>query len=69
MRLTVLLFLLKMLSQYYRRLKSKLADDIYLTGSNEVAPGENSISVSEENAGLLITQPGSIILFEQTFFH
>lgn len=41
-------------------------DGIYLTGSNGQISIENSISVSEENAGLLITQPGSI-LWKQTF--
>jgi len=38
-----------------------------LTGSNGQISIENSISVSEENAGLLITQPG-IILLEANFF-
>ena len=38
------------------------SDGIYLTGSNGQISIENSISVSEENAGLLITQPGSILL-------
>ena len=42
-------------------------DGIYLTGSNGQISIENSISVSEENAGLLITQPGSILL-EANFF-
>ena len=43
------------------------SDGIYLTGSNGQISIENSISVSEENAGLLITQPGSILL-EANFF-
>ena len=43
------------------------SDGIYLTGSNEQISIENSISASEENAGLLITQPGSILL-EANFF-
>ena len=38
-----------------------------MTGSNGQISIENSISVSEENAGLLITQPGSILL-EANFF-
>ena len=43
------------------------SDGIYLTGSNGQISIENSISASEENAGLLITQPGSILL-EANFF-
>ena len=38
------------------------SEGIYLTGSNGQISIENSISVSEENAGLLITQPGTILL-------
>ena len=41
------------------------SDSIYLTGSNGQISIENSISASEENAGLLITRPGSIELFHQ----
>ena len=41
------------------------SDGIYLTGSNGQISIENSISVSEENAGLLITQPVSF--WKQTF--
>ena len=43
------------------------SDSIYLTGSNGQISIENSISASEENAGLLITRPGSILL-EANFF-
>ena len=43
------------------------SEGIYLTGSNGQISIENSISVSEENAGLLITQPGTILL-EANFF-
>ena len=43
------------------------SEGIYLTGSNGQISIENSISVSEENAGLLITQSGTILL-EANFF-
>ena len=43
------------------------SEGIYLTGSNGQISIENSISVLEENAGLLITQPGTILL-EANFF-
>lgn len=42
-------------------------DGIYLTGSNGQISIENSINSSEENAGLLINQTGSILL-EANFF-
>lgn len=42
-------------------------NQITLTGSNGQISIENTISVSDENAGLLITHPGSILL-EANFF-
>ena len=43
------------------------SSDITLTGSNGQISIENTIPVSNENAGLLITSPGSILL-EANFF-
>lgn len=40
---------------------------ITLTGSNGQISIENTIATNNENAGLLITEPGSILL-EATFF-